>query len=160
MASKMRRESQMSFSLNPLDWLKPAADLVDSVGEAIDNNITSDEERMTLKNELKTITVGFKIKMEEFASKVEAERTKRWESDNTHGTVLARNVRPLTLIYLLFVFTLLALTDGNFGEFVVKAIYITVFEALLYIVFTAYFTSRGLEHIARYLSGKGDRRKV
>ena len=149
----------MNISLNPLDWLKPAGDLIESVGDAIDKNVTSDEEKMTLKNELEALTINFKLRMAELASKLEAERTKRWESDNTHGTVLARNVRPLTLMYLLFVFTVLALTDGNFGGFIIKVIYITVFEALLYIVFTAYFTSRGLEHIARYLSNKGDRRQ-
>lgn len=149
----------MNLSLNPIDWLKPAGDLIESIGKAVDDNITSDEERLTLKNDLEAMMVSFKLKMEEMAHKVEEERTKRWESDNNHGTTLAKNVRPLTLIYLLLVFTVLSITDGNFGTFTIKALYVDVFEALLFIVFTAYFTSRGLEKIASFFSRKNDRRQ-
>ena len=75
------------MTLNPLDWFKPVGELVESIGKAVDDNVTSDEERMILKNDLEAMMVSFKVKMAEIGAQVEAERTKRWDSDNTHGTI-------------------------------------------------------------------------
>ena len=40
-----------------------------SLGDAIDKNVTSDEERLILRNELKKMEADFTVKMEEFNSK-------------------------------------------------------------------------------------------
>lgn len=84
--------------------------------------------------------------------KDEEERTKRQQADMASDNTLSKNVRPVSLIYLLLVTTILALTDGNlhFGEwdFQIKDHYISLFEALLLTAFGFYFSSRGLEKIA------------
>ena len=133
--------------------------LVAGLGKAIDDNVTSDEEKMILRNELEVATMMFQDKLLQADVKADVERTKRWESDNKSGSLLARNIRPLSLVFVLSVFTLLAFTDGNVGAFNVKPAYVDVFEALLYIVFGAYFTSRGLEKISLFMANRNDRRK-
>ena len=124
-----------------------ASDLVDSVGNSIDKIVTSDEERLTLRNELESIGVAFKTKVAEFESAYQEQLTKRWESDNKSESWLAKNVRPLSLVYLMIVVTLLAITDGNVGGFSIKEIWITLFTVLTVTAFTAYFGSRGYEKV-------------
>ncbi len=133
--------------------------LVSGLGKAIDDNVTSTEEKMILNNELAALTTGFKEKLLEADVKADEERTKRWDSDNKSDSWLAKNVRPMSLVYLLIVVTLLALTDGNYKEFEIKESYIDLFGTLLYIVFGAYYTSRGLQHISKSIANRNDRRQ-
>lgn len=132
--------------------------IVDSVGTAVDKLITSDEERLLLKNELVKIQLAAqhdakKMELDADAA-VEAEVTKRWQSDMTSDDPLAKKVRPFSLVYMLGVVTALAVMDGNFFEFQVKPAYIDLFQALLMLVFGAYFGSRGLEKIAQIRAKK------
>ena len=133
------------MSWNPLDWLKPASELTDSIGNAIDNIVTSDEERLTLRNELEALKIGFDTKMAELQAKYEEERTKRWVSDNQDGTWLSRNIRPYTLIYLTLVVSALAILDGNWGSFVIKSAWVTLFEAAFIVTLGGYFTLRTID---------------
>jgi len=130
--------------------------IIDSTGKAIDSIVTSDEERLRLQNELVAIQVKAKADSEALAAntetKLEEELTERLKSDMTSDEPLAKKVRPLSLIYLLLVVSLLAVTDGNLSydtwHFTVGAEYIDLFKALLLMVFGFYFGSRGLEKIA------------
>jgi hypothetical protein len=73
------------------------------------------------------------------------EITKRWQSDNKSDSSLAKNVRPLSLIFLtisLIVFILLDGFDINFG---VDSGWIDLLKSLLITVYVAYFGSRGAE---------------
>jgi len=73
------------------------------------------------------------------------EITKRWESDNKSDSSLAKNVRPLSIIFLtisLIVFILLDGFDINFG---VDSGWIDLLKSLLITVYVAYFGSRGAE---------------
>ena len=58
---------------------------------------------------------------------------------------LSKNIRPLTLVFLTVIFTLLAFTDGNIGEFSIQKEYIPIFQTLLITVYGAYFVGRTLE---------------
>lgn len=74
------------------------------------------------------------------------EVTKRWQSDMISDSWLSKNVRPLALIFLTFVITLLMFADSIEGwEFDVKTDYIDLMKALLVTVYFAYFGSRGYE---------------
>lgn len=86
--------------------------VVDSVGNAIDSLVTSDEERMNLKNELVKIKATAALQSKELENKYEEEISKRWVSDNS-GNFLTKSIRPLVLAYLTVAITLLAITDGN-----------------------------------------------
>lgn len=127
--------------------------VVSAVGDAADKLITSDEERLTLKNELALIEA--KAKLEglkttlDAEQKLEAEVTERWQADASSDTVLAKQVRPFSLIYLLLFMTIIIVTDSIGSlDFDVKDAYIDLIEALLVTVFIAYFGSRGLEKVS------------
>lgn len=125
--------------------------IVDSVGTAVDKLITSDEERLLLKNELVKIQLeaqrdAHKMELDADA-KVEDEVTKRWQADMSGDDPWAKKVRPLSLVYMLGVVTALAVMDGNAWGFAVKEVYVELFQALLLLAFGAYFGSRGLEKI-------------
>ena len=66
----------------------------------IDEVITSQEEKLKLKNELQKI-------IQEQEALIEQEVTKRWESDNLQSSWLPRNIRPLVLAWLVVSTTLL-----------------------------------------------------
>lgn len=122
-----------------------ASTLVDSVGKAIDDNVTSDEERLQLRNALTTIKEDALIKAKELELEADKEITKRWTSDNEH--LITRLVRPVAYGWILILFSALVLTDGNFGEFTIREAYIPVIETLMLVMTGAYFASRGLEKI-------------
>jgi hypothetical protein len=125
--------------------------IVDSVGAAIDRNVTSDYERLQMQNELTKIQLEAAREAQrmelEADQKIEEAVTARWQADSNSDSPIAKKVRPYSLIYLLVVVSLFAAMDGNFLEFTIKPAYIDLFQALLMLVFGAYFGSRGLEKI-------------
>jgi len=58
---------------------------------------------------------------------------------------LSKNIRPLVMVYLTAVFTILAFADGNIGGFKINAAYIPVFQTLLMTTYGAYFVGRTWE---------------
>jgi len=118
--------------------------VVESVGKAIDSLVTSDEERLQLKNKLVQIESDAKTKAIELENQYQKEITTRWTSDNKAGW-LTRNVRPLTLIFLLIVLTSMAFTSGNIGEFKIDSSFVDLFQILAITAFGAYFGGRSLE---------------
>tara|TARA_Y100000385_G_scaffold253813_1_gene278234 strand:+ start:529 stop:912 length:384 start_codon:yes stop_codon:yes gene_type:complete len=106
----------------------------------IDECITSQEEKMQLKNELQKI-------IQEQEALIEQEVTKRWESDNLQSSWLPRNIRPLVLAWLVVSTTLLIFIDAGVINFVVDDEWKSTITAILTITIGAYFGSRGLEKI-------------
>jgi len=127
--------------------------IIDSVGNAIDKNFTTDHERLKIQNELEKIKLEAKAQADkleaELESKMEESITARWTADMSSDEPIAKRVRPYSLVYLLVVVSLLSFTDGNLGAFAVKEVYIELFQALLLLVFGAYFGGRSLEKIMR-----------
>lgn len=74
------------------------------------------------------------------------EATFRWEADSKSDSKLAKNVRPLSLLFLLGCVSAFAV--GSAVGFDVAQTYVDLYRSLLEIVFVAYFGSRGLEKIA------------
>jgi hypothetical protein len=139
-----------------MSWLSElftssAAVLVDSVGKAIDSTFTTDEEKLKLKNELTTIFTDHEAVMETKAIEFEQEITKRWTSDNQHW--VTRLVRPLSVTFMLALFGIVVLFDGNIGEFSVNPAYIPVIENLLITMVVAYFGARSLDKFTQ-IKGK------
>ncbi len=119
--------------------------VIDSVGNAIDKLVTSDEEREKLKNELEAIRSQKELELESLANDYEKEVTKRWVSDNKN--VVASLVRPLSIVYMLVIFSIAMLFDGNVGEFQINEAYLPLIETFLTTMIVAYFGSRGIEKI-------------
>lgn len=134
-----------------MSWLSEifsssASAIVDSVGNAIDKLVTSDEERLAMKNELVKIQLEATLKANEQANEAEAQITERWKSDNEH--VITRLVRPISFGWVILLFSVVIVGDTNWG-FSVRDAYIPVLESLLITMVLAYFGSRGLEKIKK-----------
>ncbi len=106
----------------------------------IDELHTSGEEKAAAKQKLQELMVS----AEQEAQK---EVSARWEADMKSDAWLPKNIRPLTLVFLTAVFTLLSLTDGNVGDFVIGTAYIPIYQTLLLCVYSAYFAGRSIEKI-------------
>lgn len=133
-----------------MSWLSEifsssASAIVDSVGSAIDKLVTSDEEKLQLKNELVKIQLEATLKANEQANEAEGQITERWKSDNDH--LITRLVRPLSFAWVIVLFSVIVLGDSNWG-FTVKEAYVPVMETLLTTMVIAYFGSRGFEKMS------------
>ena len=97
--------------------------IVEAVGKVADDLITSDEERAEKENEKLKTNLSHKVEMAKLGIEdkkldyglVQNEMnnvTDRWISDNS-GNFLTKSVRPLTLIYMIIVLSVMAFMDGN-----------------------------------------------
>ena len=117
-------------------------DTIKDVGNIIDNLHTSKEEKAVAKQEMEQILAAA-----EHAA--QAQVSARWEADLKHGSWLSKNIRPLTLIFLTAIFTILSIFDGNIGEFTIGAAYVPVYQTLLMTVYAAYFAGRSIEKVKK-----------
>ena len=113
-------------------------DTLKQVGGIIDDLDMSGEEKAEAKQKLETIL----IQAEQAA---QAQVSARWEADMKHGSWLSKNIRPITLVFLTVMFTVLSLFDGNLKiageEFTIAEAYIPVYQTLLMVVYGAYSVS-------------------
>jgi len=112
---------------------------MNSVSNIVDNVVTTDEERMQLKANLKEIIAKAEANAQE-------QVTRRWEADAKAGWLPA-NIRPITLIFLTFVFVIISVFDGNLGGFSISPAYVPIYQTLLLCVYSAYFAGRSFEKI-------------
>lgn len=72
--------------------------------------------------------------------------SERWQADMASDSWLSKNIRPMTLIYLLTAYLLMAVADG-FG-FRISESYVTLLGQWGMLVMGAYFGGRTVEKIA------------
>jgi len=112
--------------------------LIKDIGNIIDKVTTTDEERLEAKQKIQEL-------LEEADKDAQEQVTERWKYDMQSDSFLSKNIRPLTMVFLTVMFTLLAFTDGNIGEFSIQKEYIPIFQTLLITVYGAYFVGRSWE---------------
>ena len=117
-------------------WL--TGSVVKEIGNAVDKLTTTEEEKLTIKKQVIKI-------LEQADANAQAQVTDRWKSDMASDSFLSKNIRPIILIYITVIFTALAFTDGNIGEFQIAKEYIPIFQTLLVTVYGAYFVGRTWE---------------
>ena len=86
---------------------------------------------------------------------VEIEQTNtsdRWKADMSSDSWLSKNVRPLTLVYILSAYLALAIMDGT--GFHIAESYVTLLGQWGMLVMGAYFGGRTLEKLADMRSKK------
>ena len=131
--------------------------IVEAVGKVADDLITSDEERAEKENEKLKTNLSYKTEMAKLSLEdkkldyglIQNENdniSQRWVSDN-QGNFLTKSVRPLTLIYLMVVLSIMSFMDGNIGEFTINPAYIQLFQGLTMTVFVAFFGGKTIERI-------------
>ena len=119
-----------------------AADLVKGVGGVIDDLHTSEEERMAAEQKIKELIANYEVEMEKNI-------TARWEADLKSDSWLSKNVRPMTLIFLIVCTMLLIFIDAGAINFNVKDSYVDLLQLVLITVIGAYFGGRSLEKVKK-----------
>lgn len=71
--------------------------------------------------------------------------SERWQADMASDSWLSKNIRPMTLVYILTAFNLMAVLDG-FGFHIAEA-YVSLLGQWGMLVMTAYFGGRTLEKV-------------
>jgi len=119
-----------------------AADLVKNVGGVIDNLHTSKEEKLEAERKIKELVANYEVEMEKNI-------TARWEADLKSDSWLSKNVRPMTLIFLIVCTMLLIFIDAGALNFEVKSSWVDLLQLVLITVIGAYFGGRSLEKVKK-----------
>lgn len=117
--------------------------VVGSIGEAVDSLVTSDEERLKLRNKLVEIEEKAILDAKEVEIKYEAEITKRNESDQKNGNFLTKSARPIFLYWIMGIITIM-IFGGLFG-IIIDPTYVTLITTLSVAAVTFFFGSKGME---------------
>jgi hypothetical protein len=134
-------------------WLKDKAPgVLDTVGELLPDQgalgvvkrLIDLDPNMTAQEKM-----DFERMLLEYESNAQDNVTERWRADMQSDSWMSKNIRPLVLIYLLFVFSLVVFLDSSIGvNFAVKDSYIDTFTILMTTAFTAYFAGRSYEKVS------------
>ena len=119
-----------------------AAELVKGVGGVIDNLHTSKEEKLEAERKIKELMANYEVEMEKNI-------TSRWEADLKSDSWLSKNVRPLTLVFLIVCTMLLIFIDAGALNFEVKSSWVDLLQLVLITVIGAYFGGRSIEKVKK-----------
>ena len=115
-----------------------AKDLVEGVGGVIDNLHTSKEEKLEAKQKMKQLISNYEVEMEKTI-------TDRWKADMNSDSWLSKNIRPMTLAFLVISTVLMIFIDAGMINFVVEEKWTDLLQIVLITVIGAYFGGRSLE---------------
>lgn len=121
--------------------------VIESVGKSIDSIVTSDKERLELKNKLVQIETDAQNRKEELNIQYEQQFTDRHKNDMQSDSWLSKNIRPLGLAYILVMYSLLSILSGF--DFKVTESYVQLLGQWGMLIMGFYYSSRGLEKIAQ-----------
>jgi hypothetical protein len=116
--------------------------LIGDASTIIDEVVTSKEEKMVLRNAMKKMLLESEVELQKNV-------TERWKADMKSDSWLSKNIRPLTLAFLLVSTILLIFIDAGFIEFEVKNSWVDLLQLVMISVVGAYFGGRSLEKIKR-----------
>ena len=116
--------------------------LVGDASQIIDDVVTTKEEKMALKNAMKKMLLDSEVELQKNV-------TERWKADMQSDSWLSKNVRPLTLAFLLVSTVLLIFIDAGFIDFEVKNSWVDLLQLVMISVVGAYFGGRSLEKIKK-----------
>jgi hypothetical protein len=116
-------------------------DVADKIGGLVDKFVRTKDEKANFEKEMTLI-------FQEHELSLEKEISARHKADMASDSWLSKNIRPMITIFSLGIYTLFAITDGNFGSFNIANQYVELMGQILSYALGFYFTSRGLEKIS------------
>ena len=116
-------------------------DVADKIGGLVDKFVRTKDEKANFEKEMTLI-------FQEHELSLEKEISARHKADMASDSWLSKNIRPMITIFSLGIYTLFAVTDGNFGSFNIANQYVELMGQILSYALGFYFTSRGLEKIS------------
>ena len=150
--SKKLNETKFGKFLNKVKDV--GLDIVPIVAKASTGNITgaikdtvgllSGQDTTEATNLLNELTIQKKNIELDYYRVMNENVTKRWEIDLNSDSYLAKNIRPLTLAWLIVSVTTICVLDSA-AALTVKEYWVTMFSSLLMTVVVAYFGGRSYE---------------
>ena len=119
-----------------------AKDLVEGVGNVIDDLHTSKEEKLAAELKVKELISNYEVE-------IEKQITDRWKADMQSDSWLAKNIRPMTLAFLVVSTVLMIFIDAGTIKFVVEEKWTDLLQIVLITVIGAYFGGRSLEKVKK-----------
>jgi len=119
-----------------------ATELVKGVGDVIDNLHTSKEEKLAAELKVKELISNYEVEMEKTI-------TDRWKADMNSDSWLSKNIRPMTLAFLVISTVLMIFIDAGTIEFIVEDKWTDLLQIVLITVIGAYFGGRSLEKVKK-----------
>jgi len=135
---------------------KLSGGLISDIGGTVKQFVTTDADRLKIQAEVEKVVQDFTLKLNDQIIALESQVTERQKNDMASDSWLSKNVRPLVLIYLVIVTTLLAyLTIFFLGPDKVALLtpWISVLNGLLITAFTFYFGGRTIEKVQQMRNG-------
>ena len=128
--------------------------VIDSVGNAIDKLVTSDAEKLQLHNELAKIQIEAVLKEQELELKYEEEISKRHQADMISDNWISKSIRPLTLMFILVMYSLLSISSGF--NFQVTESYVELLGQWGMLIMSFYFGGRTVEKVSQIVKGNNN----
>ena len=119
-----------------------ATELVKGVGGVIDNLHTSKEEKLAAELKIKELISNYEVEMEKTI-------TDRWSADMNSDSWLSKNIRPMTLAFLVISTVLMIFIDAGTIKFIVEDKWTDLLQIVLITVIGAYFGGRSLEKVKK-----------
>ena len=119
-----------------------ATELVKNVGGVLDNLTTTKEEKLASEQKIKDMIMGYEPEMQK-------QVTERLSMDMKADSWLSKNIRPLTLIFLVISTVLIIFIHAGGLQFDVKSSWVDLLQLVLITVIGAYFGGRSLEKVKK-----------
>jgi len=119
-----------------------ATELVKGVGEVVDNLHTSQEEKLAAELKIRELISNYEVEMEKTI-------TDRWNADMNSDSWLSKNIRPMTLAFLVISTVLMIFIDAGTITFKVEEKWTDLLQIVLITVIGAYFGGRSLEKVKK-----------
>lgn len=113
--------------------------VAEKISNIIDKHTYNKEEKAEFEKEMSQIFIQAEQSMQKNV-------TDRWLSDN-QGSWLSKNVRPITLLFMIVSTILMIFIDAGSIKFEVKDTWIDLLQLTLITVISAYFGGRSFEKI-------------
>ena len=123
--------------------------LIGQVGGIIDKFVTTDAERDSAKKELTDLIL-------QAEQQAQDELTERQRIDMNSDSWLAKNIRPMALIFVLVAYSFFSVIDGNLWfDFKINSAYVELLGQWGMLIMSFYFGSRGVEKIIETMGKYG-----
>ena len=122
-----------------------AGTFVKDVGDTVKQFVTTDKDRLDLSVKLQEMQNEFIVSLDNNSMMYEAELTKRLQADMQSDSWLSKNIRPMTLVFILMTYTTFAMMSA--WDIEVNNNYVELLGQWGMLIMSFYFGGRTLEKI-------------
>lgn len=123
-----------------------AGTFIKDVGDTVKQFVTTDKDRLEMTEKLQEMQNQFILTLDNNSMTYEGELTKRLQADMQSDSWLSKNIRPMTLIFILVMYSGLSISSGF--DFKVTDAYVTLLGQWGMLIMSFYFGGRTIEKIA------------